>query len=119
MLLSGWRMPKTCLLLVAMTALLMNGGCTNLPKNVQRIESRAFTTTETTLIGAHIKETLQSHPETKTGFYPLSNGLDAMATRLALINAAQKSIDVQYYLYHNDLVGQLFTKRLLYAAVKR
>ena len=116
MFLSSWRTPKVCLLLVAMTALLMNGGCTNLPKNVQRTESRAFTTTETTLIGAHIRETLQSHPETETGFYPLSYGLDAMATRLALINGAQKSIDVQYYLYHNDLVGQLFTKRLLYAA---
>ncbi|WP_160174045.1 phospholipase D family protein [Endozoicomonas montiporae] len=41
-----------------------------------------------------------------------------MATRLALIDAAQKSIDVQYYLYKNDLAGQLFTKRLLHAADK-
>ncbi|MET4693124.1 phospholipase D family protein [Endozoicomonas lisbonensis] len=116
MLLSSWRVPKTGLLLMAVIVLLTSVGCTNLPKNVQRTESHAFTTTETTVIGTHIREALKSHPKTETGFYPLSNGLDAMATRLALIDAAQKSVDVQYYLYHNDLVGQLFTKRLLYAA---
>lgn len=91
-------------------------GCTSLPANVQRDESWAFTQTSTTTIGSEIQKQAERHSAHKTGFYPLSNGLDAMVTRLALIDEAQKSIDVQYYLYHNDLVGQLFTKRLLLAA---
>ena len=35
---------------------------------------------------------------------------------MALAHVAERSIDVQYYLYHNDLVGQLLTAQLLKAA---
>ena len=91
-------------------------GCASLPQNDQLSQSRAYTDTEATQIGEYIQAALEQHEQTESGFYPLSNGLDALVARLALMDAAQKSIDVQYYLYHNDLVGQLFTKRLLMAA---
>jgi putative cardiolipin synthase len=35
---------------------------------------------------------------------------------LALAADAERSIDAQYYLYHNDLIGRLFTKALVGAA---
>ena len=35
---------------------------------------------------------------------------------MVLARRAERSIDVQYYLYHNDLVGRLFTDQLLKAA---
>ena len=103
-------------LAMMLVALVMSTGCTSLPANVQRHESRAYTQTESTRIGQEIQKAMSLHSELETGFYPLSNGLDALVARLALIDASQKSMDVQYYLYHNDLVGQLFTKRLLLAA---
>ncbi|WP_426511649.1 phospholipase D-like domain-containing protein, partial [Vibrio genomosp. F10] len=53
-----------------------------------------------------------------TGFLPLSRGHDALLARLALIESAQKSIDVQYYIYRNDETSQLLTWRL-YEAAKR
>ena len=91
-------------------------GCSSLPVNVSRSESRAYSDTKATLVGEYIHNDLQVHDESLTGFYPLISGFDAMVTRLALVDAAQRSVDVQYYIYKNDLSGQLITKRLLLAA---
>ena len=46
----------------------------------------------------------------------LASGLDAFVARAVLAGLAQRSLDVQYYLYHNDLTGKLFTQQLLKAA---
>ncbi|MGF1719354.1 phospholipase D family protein [Vibrio kyushuensis] len=51
-----------------------------------------------------------------TGFFPLTRGHDALLARLALIENAQKSIDVQYYIYRDDETSQLLTWRLYEAA---
>ena len=91
-------------------------GCSSLPANVERSVSRAYTDTEATLIGQHIHDDIKAQDTDLTGFYPLVSGLDAMVTRLALVDAAQRSVDVQYYIYKNDLAGKLLTKRLLLAA---
>ncbi|WP_392344883.1 phospholipase D family protein [Pseudoalteromonas prydzensis] len=53
-----------------------------------------------------------------SGFYPLADGVDAFVARLALIESAQHTIDVQYYLYHRQQTTKLFTAYLL-AAAKR
>jgi putative cardiolipin synthase len=52
----------------------------------------------------------------QTGFLLLGDGLDAFVARILLARAAERSIDVQYYLYHDDLVSRLFTDQLLEAA---
>jgi putative cardiolipin synthase len=46
----------------------------------------------------------------------LDNGLDAFVARAVLASKAERSIDVQYFLYDNDLVGKLFTEQLFKAA---
>jgi len=51
-----------------------------------------------------------------SGFYPLLDGIQALALRLALAEAAEKSIDLQYYLIKNDTVGRLFIGALISAA---
>ena len=51
-----------------------------------------------------------------SGFKLLDRGEDALRWRLALIDSATQSIDTQYYLYHGDSTGLLFTSRLLEAA---
>jgi putative cardiolipin synthase len=50
------------------------------------------------------------------GFILLDSGLDAFVARAILAEIAEKSLDVQYYLYHQDLVGGLFTGYLVKAA---
>lgn len=50
------------------------------------------------------------------GFVLLDSGLDAFVARAVLAEVAEKTLDVQYYLYHSDSVGKLFTYILWDAA---
>ena len=90
-------------------------GCATLPKDFDRPESYAFTDTESTAFGKARTKEREAHPG-KSGFHLLANGLDAFVARAVLSLRAERSIDAQYYLYHNDLVGKLFSDLLLKAA---
>ena len=46
----------------------------------------------------------------------MNDGIDALAARLALIEASEKTLDLQYYIWHDDLVGRALHNRLLTAA---
>lgn len=56
-----------------------------------------------------------AHPG-QSGIYPLVDGRDAFAARVWIIDAAERSIDVQYYIWHLDLSGSLLLEALLRAA---
>ena len=90
-------------------------GCATLPENFDRPESYALIDTESTFFGRSRATERAAHPG-KSGFHLLGNGLDAFVARAVLAKFAERSIDVQYYLYHNDLVGKLFTDLLFEAA---
>ena len=94
----------TIIQLVAAVVILMTAGCATLPKDFDRPESYALTDTESTTFGKMLAAERAAHPG-KSGFHLLGNGLDAFVARAVLSNYAERSIDVQYYLYHNDLIG--------------
>ncbi|MGY4676677.1 phospholipase D family protein [Pasteurella sp. P03HT] len=52
----------------------------------------------------------------RTGIYPLSDGRDAFLARLALVESAQHSLDLQYYIWHHDVSGRLLLQRVYHAA---
>lgn len=56
-----------------------------------------------------------AHPG-KSGVVPLEHGHDALVSRLALIDAAEHSIDAQYYIWHDDTSGLLLLDALSRAA---
>lgn len=89
--------------------------CATLPENVDRAQSFAYTDTSNTTFGRAVHKESAAHPN-ESGFHLLGNGLDAFVARAVLAHYAERSIDVQYYLYHDDLVGRLFTDLLLKAA---
>jgi len=95
--------------------LLTVGGCATLPDNSARGASRAYIDTADTYFGKSIASELAANPG-KSGFVPLSSGLDAFVARAVLARLAEKSIDAQYYLFHDDLTGRLFLDQLLKAA---
>ena len=101
--------PWLLLLLTGLTA------CAGLPEAPPRPESRALTDTRDTALARSLAPLLQAHPG-QDGFILLDDGLEAFVARAALAEYAARSIDVQYYLYHNDEVGSLFTALLLRAA---
>ena len=51
-----------------------------------------------------------------SGIHPLNDGLDAFAARYLLMSMARHTIDVQYYIWHNDMSGRLLFSALLDAA---
>ena len=91
------------------------GACANLPPNTDRSESFAFTDTQETAIGRSFERRSEDHTG-ETAYYLLGNGLDALVARAALANMAERSIDTQYYMIHDDVVGSLFIDRLYDAA---
>jgi putative cardiolipin synthase len=51
-----------------------------------------------------------------SGVLPLQDGRDAFAARVLLADAAERTLDVQYYIWHNDLSGTLLLEALRRAA---
>ncbi len=52
----------------------------------------------------------------KSAFYSLGHPSDALAARLYLIDHATTSLDVQYYIYKDDSIGNLISVHLVKAA---
>ncbi len=70
---------------------------------------------EGTPLAAIVRPRVAAHPG-QSGLHALADGHDAIAARLALADAAQRSLDVQYYIWNQDLVGKVMIERLLRAA---
>jgi len=107
--------PAVSINFAAAAAMLITVGCATLPKNFERPESYALTDTENTTFGRALAEEKQTLPD-RSGFHLLTKGVDAFVARAVLSHRAERSIDAQYYLYHQDLVGRLFTDLLIRAA---
>ena len=86
-----------------------------LPDISGRTVSKAIDDGAVTSLGREFASELAAHPG-KTGVFLLPHGRDAFAARALLARRAEKSIDVQYYMYHQDTVGSLLTYDLLRAA---
>ena len=95
--------------------ILLLGACTSLPDNSQKTPSYVITDGKNTSLGRGYKQLLDQHPG-QSGVFLLGNGLDAFVGRAVLANLAERSIDVQYYMFHQDTVGRLLIKNLLEAA---
>src|SRR5690625_4490424 len=52
----------------------------------------------------------------KSGVLSLEDGRDAFAARVALARAAERTLDVQYYIWRPDMTGLLVFEALLEAA---
>jgi putative cardiolipin synthase len=101
--------------IAAVLAIVLLGFLTRLPDNSQRKSSRVINDGEATSLGQAFKSQLQANPEL-SGVYLLRSGLDAFVGRAVLARQAERSIDVQYYMFHQDTVGRLLIKELLNAA---
>jgi putative cardiolipin synthase len=101
--------------LIVMISLISLGACASLPENTNRSESHAYLDTKETILGRVVDRRLQGRTG-ESGFYMLTNGLDAFVARAVLAEMAERSIDTQYYMIHNDVVGSLFIANLYKAA---
>lgn len=102
-----------------LAVLLLLAGCaaTPLPTGYSRSDSHALQDTRHTRLAGELASHLDSHPGL-SGFYPLGDGIDAFVARIGLIESADRTLDLQYYIWHLDLTG-LFTYQRVLAAADR
>jgi putative cardiolipin synthase len=96
---------------IALFALLLATGCAALPGSVARQPSTALAGAGTTL--QRIADaSLADHDPAQSGFRLLPNGDHALDARLALAQRAERSLDLQYYAWHDDDTGRLLLTAL-------
>ncbi|MGZ5277003.1 MAG: phospholipase D-like domain-containing protein [Caldimonas sp.] len=102
---------------VLLTVAVALGGCAALPSQVERPQSYARSDVADTQL-AWVAAASAGDEPALSGFRLLPDGAQALATRIALIRRAEKTLDVQYYLIASDATGHEFVRELCAAAAR-
>ena len=103
-----------------MTALFLTAalwGCAGHPPGSEfhKGASTAFARPEETPLGRQFAGEAHEHGD-DSGFRIVSVGADGFRIRMQMIDAAQKTLDLQYYIFRGDVTGRLLTDSLARAA---
>ncbi len=97
-------------------AAIFAGGCAEAPLDFPRTASFAFNSPLETQLGRTVELQVKQHLG-ESGVYLLpGGGPDALVARAVLVDAAQKSVDVQYFMFEDDTVSNFLLDRILAAA---
>ena len=108
---TAWRWVAAALLVIAAT------GCASLPANTQRTSSTAFAQPDQTPLGQLVQaRRSESTTRSDSGFHLLEDVETALTSRIALIEGARRSLDLQYYAIHADASTEVLLQRLREAA---
>jgi putative cardiolipin synthase len=91
------------------------GGCGNLPSLEGRPASQVLHDTDDTQLGRAVATFIGERRDV-SGIHALADGRAAFASRVLLADTAERSLDVQYYIWHDDLSGTLMLDALARAA---
>jgi len=106
---------KNIIFILMFTSFLFLSACAQLPTDYKIEPSYGFSDTDNTSLGKYSSEKLKKYPG-KSSMYLINEGTDAFYARLALLATAERSIDVQYYIWHDDLIGKFLFKGIIEAA---
>jgi putative cardiolipin synthase len=81
----------------------------------QRTVSTALEYSASTRLGQFFGPAADAHPAL-SGFSLLSHGREAFIVRLALADLAERSLDMQYYVWDGDTTGRIIVDRVMKAA---
>ena len=103
--------------LVATVGIALVTGCAGKPPGVDfpRQASVALSNPEQTFLGGKFAASAREH-DGKSGFRILNVGVDGFLTRVQMIDAAERTLDLQYFIFRGDETGRLITAALLRAA---
>lgn len=112
-----FRAIPPALLLLGLISLLLTG-CASAPDRQGIQPSFALEPATQSVLGKAVEKQFANpdHPAEKSAAHLLSEGTSALSNRLMLIDKAEQSLDLQYYLFHHDTTGILTTWSLLQAA---
>ena len=92
--------------LAAGACALLAASCASVDWDAPKEPSYALDPATETGLSRFVDGLTQRRPE-ESGFYLLGNSLEAFSARLLLAEAAERTLDVQYYILHEDTTGAL------------
>jgi putative cardiolipin synthase len=109
------KMVTRFLQLILVAAFL--SGCASFPpgSDFPKAASSAFAQPEETRFGREFADAAREHGG-NSGFRMLAVGVDGFLTRAQMVNRAEKTLDLQYFIFRADETGQLLTDAVLRAA---
>lgn len=92
-------------------------GCASLPpgSDYPKAASSALPDQQRTRLGRQFESAARDHAG-NSAFRLLSAGVDGFLVRAQMINAAERTLDLEYFIFRQDETGQLLTDGLLRAA---
>ncbi|KAF0805932.1 phospholipase D [Alcanivorax xiamenensis] len=92
-------------------------GCARLPSLDGRTDTVALPPeyARTSTMGKIVTPLAEAHPG-KSGIHALADAREAFAARMLLADAAEHTLDIQYYIWHADITGTLLFEALHRAA---
>lgn len=109
------RIAIVIALIIAATWLALASQRETLPPLTGRTATTVIGDTRDTRLGAALAPMLAAHPS-MSGVFPLRDARDAFTARIVLARAAQRTLDLQYYIWRRDITGQMLFKELHDAA---
>src|ERR1017187_7608912 len=93
------------------------GGCASLPpgSSFPKTVSSALDHPEQTRLGRQFESAALEH-QGNSGFRIIPVGADGFLIRMQMINAAERTLDLQYFIFRGDETGKLLTGAVLHAA---
>ena len=110
--LAGRGLPRMVLMWLAEV---LTGRATRPRPDYPRTVSTAFEDPASTRLGQFFGPAADEHPGL-SGFSLLSHGREAFIVRLALADLAERSLDMQYYVWDGDTTGRIIVDRVMKAA---
>lgn len=113
--LSPWTSAARWLLVAWMLA--CAGGCASLPANENRTPSTAFAQPDQTPLGQLVEQRrAQAGTRSDSAFALLDSVEIALTSRIALVDGARRSLDLQYYAIHADASTEVLLGKIREAA---
>ena len=111
------RSARTQVALLGLGVMALLAGCASLPpgSDFPKTSSSALARPEQTRMGRQLAAVKAEHPG-NSGFKLLPVGTDSFLLRMEMAQAAERTLDVQYFLIQSDDTGQLLIEALLKAA---
>ena len=103
--------------LAVLLATLLSSGCASLPTNVKRPVSAALEAPNATAMGQWVQmRKMAARARSDSAFFLLESEALALSARVALVDGARKTLDLQYYAIHADASTEILLDRLRSAA---
>jgi putative cardiolipin synthase len=97
-------------------ALLLLAGCVGLPQHVIKYRSEALRAPRSTTLGRIAEESAEGIPPNLSGVRLLTSGEEAFDSWIALADRAERTLDIQYYIIHQDESSRALLRHVRAAA---